>query len=130
MTALSDIPAARSRSDLHVHSRYSNRPSEWILRRIGAPECYTEPRHVYDTARRRGMKFVTISDHNCIEGAEEISHLAGAFISNEITAYFPEDGCKVHILSWNITESEFDEIQRLRPNIFELRDYLHQAMTG
>jgi hypothetical protein len=35
-----------SRADLHVHSRYSDRPTEWILRRIGAPECYTPPKAV------------------------------------------------------------------------------------
>jgi predicted metal-dependent phosphoesterase TrpH len=62
-----------SRADLHVHSKYSDRPSEWILRRIGAPECYTEPKVVYETAKRRGMQFVTISDHNCISGALEIA---------------------------------------------------------
>jgi hypothetical protein len=114
-----------SRADLHVHSRYSDRPSEWILRRIGAPECYTEPREVYEIARRRGMQFVTISDHNCIQGALEIVHLANTFIGNEITTYFPEDGCKVHVLCWNITESQFEEIQRSRENIVELHNYLY-----
>src|SRR5215510_10479762 len=118
---------AMSRADLHVHSKYSDRPSEWILRRIGAPECYTPPRAVYDTAKRRGMDFVTISDHNCIRGALEIAHLPGTFVSNEITAYFPEDGCKIHVLCWNITEPEFDDIQRLRANIVDLRDYLVAA---
>lgn len=113
-----------SKADLHVHSKYSNRPTEWILRRIGAPECYTPPREVYETARRRGMQFVTISDHNCIDGALEIAHLPGAFLSNEITAYFPDDRCKVHVLCWDITEAQSREIQRLRQNIVDLRDYL------
>src|SRR5262245_41903924 len=112
-----------SRADLHVHSKYSDRPSEWILRRIGAPECYTPPATIYSTARRRGMDFVTISDHNCIQGALEIAHLPGVFVSNEVTAYFPEDDCKIHVLCWNITEAQFEEIQRLRQNIVELRDY-------
>lgn len=114
-----------TRADLHVHSKYSDRPSEWILRRLGAPECYTSPRAVYDLAKRRGMDFVTISDHNCINGALDIAHLPGAFISNEITAYFPEDGCKVHVLCWGITPVQFEEIERLRPDIVELRDYMH-----
>src|SRR5262245_39478346 len=114
-----------SRADLHVHSKYSDRPTEWILRRIGAPECYTPPATVYATARRRGMQFVTISDHNCIDGALEIAHLPGTFVSNEITAYFPEDGCKIHVLCWNISEAQFAEIQRLRENIVDLRDYMH-----
>ena len=114
----------KTRVDLHVHSKFSDRPTEWVLRRIGAPECYTQPRAVYDIARRRGMDFVTISDHNCISGALEIAHLPGAFVSNEITTYFPEDRCKVHVLAWNITEPQFDDIQRARENIVDLRDYL------
>ncbi len=63
-----------SKADLHVHSKYSDRPSEWFLRRIGAPECFVEPLAVYDRARDRGMVFVTITDHNCICGALEIAH--------------------------------------------------------
>src|SRR5258705_4798123 len=114
-----------SRVDLHVHSKFSDRLSEWILRRIGAPECYTEPQAVYEIAKRRGVRFVTISDHNCIQGALEIAHLKDFFISNEITTYFPEDGCKIHVLCWNISESQFGEIQRLRQNIYELREYLN-----
>ena len=84
--------------DLHVHSKYSDRPSEWILRRIGAPESFVEPIELYRIAKSRGMDFVTISDHNCIDGALEIAHLADTFISDEVTTYFPEDGCKVHFL--------------------------------
>lgn len=114
----------KARADLHVHSRYSDRPSEWLLRRIGAPESFTEPRKVYERARASGMDFVTISDHNCIRGALEIAHLPGTFISNEVTTYFPEDGCKIHLLVFGISEAQFDEIERLRPNIYELRDYL------
>src|SRR5262249_2634695 len=29
------------------------------------------------------------------------------------------------VLCWNITEPQFDEIQRLRENIVDLRDYMH-----
>ena len=112
------------RVDMHVHSKYSNRPSEWILRRIGAPECHTEPKTVYQRARRRGMRFVTLTDHNCIQGALEIAHLPDVFVGNEITTYFPEDGCKIHVLVWGISEAQFEEIQRVRENILELRDYL------
>ncbi len=115
-----------SRCDLHVHSKYSDRPTEWILRRIGAPECFTEPRAVYDCARRRGMQYVTLTDHNSICGALEIAHLKDAFVSVEATAYFPEDQCKVHVLAWGVTEAQFRDIQELRENLYELRDYLVQ----
>jgi hypothetical protein len=33
----------RAAADLHVHSRHSDRPTEWLLQRLGAPECYTDP---------------------------------------------------------------------------------------
>jgi glycosyltransferase involved in cell wall biosynthesis len=70
------------------------------------------------------MDYVTITDHNTINGALEIAHLPGAFVSAEITTYFPEDGCKVHVVVLNITEEEFREIDRLRKNIYELVAYL------
>jgi glycosyltransferase involved in cell wall biosynthesis len=114
----------QSKADLHVHSKHSDRPSEWFLRRIGAPECFVEPLEIYQCARRRGMDFVTITDHNCIRGAEEIAHLPGRFISNETTTYFPEDGCKVHILVFGISDDEFRMIQELRADIYQLRRYL------
>ena len=53
-----------ARCDLHVHSKHSNRPSEWILRRLGSPESFMEPAEVYRRCKRRGMRFVTISDHD------------------------------------------------------------------
>ena len=114
-------------ADLHVHSRHSKRPAQWFLQKIGCPESFTEPLHLYHIARRRGMTLVTITDHNKIEGAFEIAHLPGVFISEEVTTYFPEDGCKVHVLVYNITEAQHADIQRLRGNIFELVGYLQQA---
>lgn len=117
----------RSIADVHVHSKHSDRPSEWILRRIGSPESFVEPEQIYRTARARGLDFVTISDHNCIRGALEIAHLPGTFISTEVTTYFPENRCKVHVLALGIDEVQFARIQELRQDIRELGDYLSQA---
>jgi glycosyltransferase involved in cell wall biosynthesis len=113
-----------SKADLHIHSKHSNRPSEWFLRKIGAPESFVEPRALYENCRRQGMDFVTISDHNTIDGALEIADLPNTFISCEVTTYFPEDGCKIHFLVIGITEHWFKDIDALRPNIYELRDYV------
>jgi len=113
-----------SRADLHVHSKYSNRPSEWFLRRVGAPECFVEPLEVHRQATRKGMDFVTIADHNCIRGAQEIAHLRGTFLSCEVTTYFPENGCKVHCLVSGIDETQFEMIQELRASIYDLQQYL------
>lgn len=111
------------RVDLHLHSLYSDRPSEWILRKLGMPQSYSKPEALYQMLHVAGMGAKTITDHNRIEGCLEISHHPDVFISEEVTTYFP-DGCKIHLLVWNITEAQHEEIQKLRPNIYELSEYL------
>lgn len=113
------------KADLHVHSKHSRRPSEWFLRNIGCSESYTEPLKLYSAVRSKGMDFVTITDHNSLAGSLEIAHLENTFLSEEITTYFPGDGCKIHVLAWGITERHHDEISRIRENIFDLAAYLH-----
>ena len=114
--------------DLHVHSRYSTHPSNWFLQRIGASESYTEPEYIYKTAIERGMDFVTLTDHNRIEGSILLRerYPDRTFTGVESTAYFPEDRCKIHVLIYGLNESQFSEIERLRTDIYELRDYLHE----
>ncbi len=113
------------RIDVHVHSKFSKRPSQWILKKIGCPECFTEPLLLYQIAKSRGMTHVTIADHNTIDGALEIAHLQDTYISEEITTYFPENGCKIHVLAQNIDEAQHAAIQKLRPDIYALAAYLH-----
>ncbi|MBI4806132.1 MAG: glycosyltransferase [Desulfovibrio sp.] len=112
--------------DVHVHSKYSTRPSQWFLQKLGCPESFTEPKRLYEIAKQRGMSMVTITDHNTIAGSLEIAHLPGAFVSEEITSYFPEDGCKAHVLALNITEAHHTDIQKIRENIYHLVPYLRE----
>ncbi len=112
--------------DLHVHSKYSTRPSQWVLQKLGCQECYTEPRDLYRHAKKRGMSQVTITDHNVIDGCLEIAGLPDTFISEEVTTYFPEDGCKAHVLVYDINEAQHREIQRARENILVLVHYLQE----
>lgn len=95
------------------------------MRKFNCPESYTPPLRIYQAARQRGMDLVTITDHNTIAGALEIAHLPGVFVSAEITAHFPENGCKVHVVVLNIDEERFREIMELRSNLYELVAYLH-----
>jgi glycosyltransferase involved in cell wall biosynthesis len=106
--------------DLHVHSKFSRRPSEWILKKLECPESFTEPMHVYRTCRQRGMSLVTITDHNTIDGCLEIAHLPDVFVSEEVTTYFPDDGCKLHVLVYNIDEKQHLDVQKARENVFDL----------
>jgi glycosyltransferase involved in cell wall biosynthesis len=112
--------------DLQVHSCFSDRPSEWILRKLGVPESYTQPLDLYEKLRAQGFPFVTITDLNRIEGCLAIADRPGAFISQKITAYFPDDPCKIQLLAWNITEPQHREIDQLRRNIYELSAWLRE----
>jgi glycosyltransferase involved in cell wall biosynthesis len=113
-----------SKVDLHVHSRFSNRSPEWLLRRFDVPDSYTEPRLLHALLRERGMDFVTITDHDRIEGCLEIADLPGTFISEQVTTWFPEDRCQVHILVWGLTEAQHRDIFRIRENLYDLQKYL------
>lgn len=112
--------------DLHVHSKYSRRPSEWILKKLGCPESFTEPLKLYALAKKRGMALVTITDHNTIEGCLEIAHKPDVFISEEVTTYNPNDGCKFHVLVYDIDEAIHRDLQDVRKNLFELIPYLRK----
>ena len=114
-----------SKSDLHVHSKYSNRPKQWFLRRIGAPESFSEPVDIYKCCRDAGMDFVTITDHNTIKGSLDIMHLPNTFISSVLTTYFPENKCKIYCIVSGINEDEFDSLLQYRENIYDLREYIH-----
>jgi glycosyltransferase involved in cell wall biosynthesis/predicted metal-dependent phosphoesterase TrpH len=113
-------------ADLHIHSTYSKHPAEWFLQRIGTQESYTAIEDVYRIAKERGMSYVTLTDHNTIDGALRLKELypEDTFISTEITTYFPEDGCKIHVLAYDITKKQFEEISAIRTNIYDLRQYL------
>jgi len=113
-----------SKVDLHVHSRFSSRSPEWLLRRFEVPDSYTDPRKLHGLLRERGMDFVTITDHDRIDGCLEIADLPGAFISEQVTTWFPEDHCQVHVLVWGLSEAQHREISRLRENIYDLQKYL------
>lgn len=69
---------------------------------------------------------VTITDHNRIEGVMELMdrYPDDVFAGVETTTYFPEDGCKVHLLIYGFTRQQFAEINVLRNNIYKLSDYL------
>jgi glycosyltransferase involved in cell wall biosynthesis len=112
------------RIDLHCHSKYSKRPSLWIMQKLGCPESFTEPEALYRIARSRGMTAVTITDHNVIDGCLEIVEFPNTFISCEYTTYFPEDQCKIHVVAYDISEPEHRDLSEARENIYDLVAYL------
>jgi glycosyltransferase involved in cell wall biosynthesis len=116
-----------SKCDLHIHSRFSARSEEWLFRRLDFPDSYSDPRQLHRQLLERGMDFVTITDHDTIEGCLAIRDLPKTFISEQVTTYFPQDPCKIHILVWGITEKQHEDIVVVRDNIFALQRYLQSA---
>src|SRR6266487_1290660 len=113
-----------SKCDLHIHSRYSARSEEWLFRRFDFPDSYSDPKELYRQLLALGMDYVTLTDHDTIDGCLQILDLPQAFISEQITTYFPQDLCKLHILVWGISEQQHRDIEGVRDNIFELQRYL------
>ena len=95
------------RADLHCHSDASNKAAEAALNAIHCPECYSRPEEVYAQAKRRGMNFVTITDHDSVDGVLRIVEKhADAFVGEELTCWFPEDDCKMHVLVYGISRAD------------------------
>src|SRR5919197_2588557 len=113
-----------SRCDLHIHSRYSARSEDWLFRRFDFPDSCSDPRELHRQLLAAGMDYVTITDHDTIEGCLAIADLPQTFISEQVTTYFPQDSCKIHLLVWGISEAQHSEIVRVRENIFDLQQYL------
>src|ERR671916_2734024 len=107
-----------ARADLHCHSTASEISKLGVSRALGLPECATPPEEVYELAKRRGMDFVTITDHDSIDGALEIAErYDDAFVSEELTARFRGEPQAVHILVWGITPQDHERLQALAGDV-------------
>ena len=112
------------RVDLHCHSSASSEPGEAVLEALGCPESFSDPADVYAQARRRGMDFVTITDHDSIQGVAKLRHRADVLVGEELTCFFPEDGCKMHVLLWGIDEIHHAAVQAIASNIYRVAEYI------
>ncbi|MDX2147688.1 MAG: glycosyltransferase [Planctomycetota bacterium] len=116
------------RVDAHCHSNASSGPAAAVLGLIGCPECYSEPEQVYDQAIARGMDLVALTDHDTIDGAMHLVErgFPNVVVGEEVTVYFPEDRCKLHVLVWNLTPALHEEIdnQGLRSDVYLFAHWL------
>jgi len=116
-----------SRVDLHVHSTASQISKLGVQRSLGLPECATPPQEVYELAKRRGMDFVTITDHDTIAGGLELAALRDAFLSEELTAWFRGEPQAVHVLCFGIDEADHEWLQTHHHDVELCAAYLHDA---
>src|SRR5579859_6145589 len=114
-----------TRVDLHVHSSASQLSKLGIQRSLALPECATHPTEVYELAKRRGMDFVTLTDHDTIAGALELADLPDTFISEELTAGFRGEPQAVHVLCYGITPDDHEWLQAHSGDVEVCAEYLH-----
>ena len=117
---------ATSRVDLHCHSTASAVAKLGVQHALGLPECATPPEEVYALAKRRGMDFVTITDHDTIDGALAIADRPDVFVSEELTAGFRGEPQQVHVLCLGITPDDHDWLQAHRDDVEVVAAYLHE----
>ena len=114
-----------SRADMHVHSTASQLSKLGVQRSLNLPECATPPEQVYELAKRRGMDFVTITDHDTIDGALTLAGLPDTFVSEELTAWFRGEPQAVHVLCYGITPDDHDWLQAHSRDLEACAEYLH-----
>jgi glycosyltransferase involved in cell wall biosynthesis/predicted metal-dependent phosphoesterase TrpH len=118
--------SAASRVDLHCHSTASEISRLGVQRALGLPECATPPQEVYELAKRRGMDFVTITDHDTISGVLEISDRPDVFVSEELTAHFRGEPQAVHVLCYGITGEDHEWLQAHSGDVELCAAYLYE----
>jgi len=114
-----------SRADMHVHSTASQLSKLGIQRSLHLPECATPPEQAYELAKRRGMDFVTITDHDTIEGALTLAHLQDTFVSEELTAWFKGEPQAVHVLCYGVSPDDHQWLQAHNDDVEACAFYLH-----
>ncbi len=115
-----------SRVDLHCHSTASVLSKLGVQTSLGLPECATPPQDVLELATRRGMDFVTITDHDTIAGALEIADDPRVFLSEEATIWFKGEPQAVHVLCLGITPDDHEWIQAHNTDVEQVAEYLHE----
>ena len=111
--------------DAHVHSFHSGLSTIWPLHHA-MRECYNTPEAVYRLAKARGMDLVTLTDHDEVSGALALAERQDVIVGCEVTGVFPDDGVKVHLNVFELTEVHHREIQRLRHDVRDLMRYLRR----
>ena len=115
-----------SRVDMHCHSTASQLSRLGVQRSLGLPECATPPEEVYELAKRRGMDFVTITDHDTIDGCLELEDRPDCFVSEELTARFAGEPQAVHVLCYGITPGDHEWLQAHSGDLEACAAYLHE----
>lgn len=114
------------RADLHMHTAFSGWRS---LRLIDPQDCYVSPERAYETAIERGMDYVCFTDHNTIDGALDLlarrpDAEPRLIVGEEVETTLPGTEQWIHINVYGVDERLHDDLQRMRPDCFQLIEEL------
>lgn len=70
------------------------------------------------------MTYITITDHDTINGVLEIAEYPEVFISCEYTVIFPDEKAKIHVLVYGLTEELHRDLLRLKENVIDFVEFL------
>jgi predicted metal-dependent phosphoesterase TrpH len=110
--------------DLHVHTHHSGMCTVPVMKRI-CRECYSDPREVYETLKRRGMDLVTVTDHDSIDAVESLRHHPDFFLSEEVSCS-TEHGTHLHMGVYGIEERDHADLQLRRDDLPRLIGFLNE----
>lgn len=116
--------SAEATADLHCHSSASGPNGNWWYVQLGLADCMTPPDEVYGQAKQAGMTFVTLTDHDSIDGALELAQHPDFIIGEEVTVCFADNGARIDVVVLGLDERQHGEIQARRDDAFALVRYL------
>ena len=111
--------------DMHAHSCFSSETIPGVSGVLFSPR--ETPEELYDRAKARGMDFVTITDHDTIDGCLDFIARRPAvrdFVTGEeVSTQLPASGLTVHINVYGHSLLQHRELQRRRGDAFEIAGY-------
>ncbi len=76
------------------------------------------------------MDFVTITDHDTIDGCLELADRDDVFISEELTAWFAGEPQAVHVLCYGIDVEDHEYLQANAKDLEACAEYLHDRQIA
>jgi predicted metal-dependent phosphoesterase TrpH len=114
--------------DMHVHSCFSSEPIPGVSGVTFSPR--ETPDELYARAKARGMDFVTITDHDTIDGCLEFlarhPEVDDFVVGEEDSTQLPVSGLTVHLNVYGHDASQHAQLQRRRDDAFAVARYCRE----
>ncbi|MGI9255109.1 MAG: PHP domain-containing protein, partial [Thermomicrobiales bacterium] len=119
-----DADESISRIDLHLHTSASGVATNWWVKSLGlgvaTQESHTTPAEAWSMVKLAGMDFVTVTDHESMDGVFTLLDRPDVLTGEEIASVFPEDGSVVDVLVYGLSLDQHHLLQALRPDVYRL----------